>query len=37
MVGKILIALGIVVAAVMIVVATRPAEFHIERSIWRSS
>jgi len=33
MVGKILIALVVVVAAFVIVVATRPAEFHIERSI----
>src|ERR1039457_1351749 len=33
MVGKILIALVVVVAAFAIAVATRPAEFHIERSI----
>ena len=33
MVGKILIALVVVAAAFVIVVATRPAEFHIERSI----
>ena len=33
MVGKILIALVIVVATFVIVVARRPAEFHIERSL----
>jgi len=33
MVGKILIALVVIVAAFIIVVATRSAEFHIERSI----
>jgi len=33
MIGKIVIALVVVAAAFVIVVATRPAEFHIERSI----
>jgi hypothetical protein len=33
MLGKILIALIVIVAAFVIMVATRPAEFHIERSI----
>jgi len=33
MLGKILMGLGVVVAAFVIMVATRPAEFHIERSI----
>ena len=33
MLGKILIALIVIVAAFAIMVATRPAEFHIERSI----
>jgi hypothetical protein len=33
MAGKIVIALVVVAAAFVIVVATRPAEFHIERSI----
>jgi hypothetical protein len=33
MVGKIVIALVVVAAAFVVVVATRPAEFHIERSI----
>jgi Polyketide cyclase / dehydrase and lipid transport len=33
MVGKILIALVVIVVAFVIMVATRPAEFHIERSI----
>ena len=33
MVGKIVIALVVVAAAFVIAVATRPAEFHIERSI----
>jgi hypothetical protein len=32
-VGKILVALVVVVAAFVVVVATRPAEFHIERSL----
>jgi hypothetical protein len=33
MLGKILVALVVIVAAFVIVVSTRPAEFHIERSI----
>ena len=33
MLGKILIALVLVAAAFVVVVATRPAEFRIERSI----
>jgi hypothetical protein len=33
MLGNILIAIVVLVAAFVIVVATRPAEFHIERSI----